>query len=214
MCLARISHNQVENDVFHGMRGVRGMEGRVASLKRLRRAGMRVFSPPFCGRDGESLSIRARGGRRAPSPASCTRLHRAFTLVPGWPRSTGNLSSTGRRTRTPDGSAAWTPSRDLPCPVPHASREKHHFRLGYEKSGLNQILRLTPAQKRRLMLGVQKSVKSDELPEPVRQREAELGRLRVCTHCGSSGVVRYGKSAGLSRFRCAVRHLADEPFTR
>ena len=67
---------------------------------------------------------------------------------------------------------------------------------------LNQILRLTPAQKRRLMLGVQKSVKSDELPEQVRQREAELARLRVCTHCGSSGVVRYGKSAGLCRFRC------------
>ena len=59
--LARISHNQVENDVFHGMRGVRGMECRVASSKRLRRAGMRVFSPPFCGRDGLSLSIRARG---------------------------------------------------------------------------------------------------------------------------------------------------------
>ena len=109
--LARISHNQVENDVFHGMRGVRGMACRVASSKRLRRAGMRVFSPPFCGRDGESLSIRARGGRRAPPPASCTRLHRAFTLVPGWPRSTGNPSSTGRRTRTPDESAAWTPSR-------------------------------------------------------------------------------------------------------
>ncbi len=50
--------------------------------------------------------------------------------------------------------------------------------------------------------GGQKSVKSDELPEPVRQREAELDRLRVCTHCGSSGVVRYGKSAGLCRFRC------------
>ena len=109
--LTRISHNQVENDVFHGMRGVRGMACRVASSKRLRRAGMRVFSPPFCGRDGESLSIRARGGRRAPPPASCTRLHRAFTLVPGWPRSTGNPSSTGRRTRTPDESAAWTPSR-------------------------------------------------------------------------------------------------------
>ena len=71
------------------------------------------------------------------------------------------------------------------------------------KEMLNQILRLIPAQKRRLMLGVQKkSVKSDELPEPVRQREAELDRLRVCTHCGSSGVVRYGKSAGLCRFRC------------
>ena len=24
--------------------------------------------------------------------------------------------------------------RDMPCPVPHASREKHHFRLGYEKA--------------------------------------------------------------------------------
>ena len=47
--LARISHNQVENDVFHGMRGVRGMECRVASLKRLRRAGMRVFSRLFAG---------------------------------------------------------------------------------------------------------------------------------------------------------------------
>ena len=70
------------------------------------------------------------------------------------------------------------------------------------KEMLNQIPRLTPAQKQRLMLGVQKSVKNDELPEPVRQREAELDRLRVCTHCGSSGVVRYGKSAGLCRFRC------------
>ena len=70
------------------------------------------------------------------------------------------------------------------------------------KEMLNRILRLIPAQKRRLMLGVQKSVKSDELPEQVRQREAELARLRVCTHCGSSGVVRYGKSAGLCRFRC------------
>ena len=48
-CLTRISHNQVENDVFHGMRGVRGMECRVASLKRLRRAGMRVFSRLFAG---------------------------------------------------------------------------------------------------------------------------------------------------------------------
>ena len=93
------------------MRGVRGMECRVASSKRLRRAGMRVFSTPFCGRDSESLSIRARGGRHAPPPASCTRLHRAFTSVPGWPRSTGNPSSTGRQTRTPDESAAWTPSR-------------------------------------------------------------------------------------------------------
>ncbi len=36
---------------------------------------MRVFSPPFCGRDGESLSIRTRGGRRAPPPA-CTGLLR------------------------------------------------------------------------------------------------------------------------------------------
>ena len=56
-CLAQISHNQVENDVFHGMRWVRGMECRVASSKRLRRAGMRVFSTPFCGRDGESLVV-------------------------------------------------------------------------------------------------------------------------------------------------------------
>ena len=70
------------------------------------------------------------------------------------------------------------------------------------KEMLNQIPRLTPVQKQRLMLGVQKSVKSDELPEPVRQREAELDRLRVCTYCGSSWVVRYGKSAGLCRFRC------------
>ena len=26
--------------------------------------------------------------------------------------------------------------------------------------------------------------------------------MRVCTHCGSSGAVRHGKSAGLCRFRC------------
>ena len=70
------------------------------------------------------------------------------------------------------------------------------------KEMLDQIPKLTPAQKQRLMLGVQKSVKNDELPEQVRQREAELDRLRVCTHCGSSGVVRHEKSTGLCRFRC------------
>ena len=70
------------------------------------------------------------------------------------------------------------------------------------KEMLDQIPRLTPAQKQRLMHGVQTSVRCDELPEPVRQREAELDRLRVCTHCGSSGAVRHGKSAGLCRFRC------------
>ena len=69
------------------------------------------------------------------------------------------------------------------------------------KEMLNQIPKLTPAQKQRLMLGVQKSVKRDELPEHVRQREAELARLRVCTHCSSSGVVRHGKSTSLCRFR-------------
>ncbi len=70
------------------------------------------------------------------------------------------------------------------------------------KEILDQIPRLTPVQKQRLMHGVQTSVKCDELPEPVRQREAELDRLRVCTHYGSSGSVRHGKSAGLCRFRC------------
>ena len=70
------------------------------------------------------------------------------------------------------------------------------------KEMLDQIPKLIPAQQQRLMLGVQKSVKSDELPEQVRQREAELDRLRVCTHCGSSGLVRHGKSTGLCRFRC------------
>ena len=70
------------------------------------------------------------------------------------------------------------------------------------KEMLDQIPKLTPVQKQRLMHGVQTSVRCDELPEPVRQREAELDRLRVCTHCGSSGAVRHGKSAGWCRFRC------------
>ena len=70
------------------------------------------------------------------------------------------------------------------------------------KEMMNQIPRLTPVQTRRLMLGIQKSVKSDELPEQVRQRAAALDYLRVCTHCGASGVARHGKSAGLCRFRC------------
>ena len=81
------------------------------------------------------------------------------------------------------------------------------------KEMLDQIPKLTPAQKQRLVLGVQKSVKSDELPEQVRQREAELGRLRVCTHCGSSGVVRHGSRQACVDF-VAARHLADAPFTR
>ena len=42
------------------------------------------------------------------------------------------------------------------------------------KKMLDQIPRLTPVQKQRLMHGVQTSVRCDELPEPVRQREAEL----------------------------------------
>ena len=70
------------------------------------------------------------------------------------------------------------------------------------KEIMNQISRLTPAQKQRLTAGIQQSVQSDELPDQVRQREAELNRLRVCAHCGASGAVRHGKSAGLSRFRC------------
>ena len=82
------------------------------------------------------------------------------------------------------------------------------------KEMLNQILRLTPAQKRRLMLGVQKSVKSDELPEQVRQREAEFW-----TDCEYVRIaVPQGWYVTESRQACvdfvAVRHLADEPFTR
>ena len=54
--LARISHNQVENDVFHGMRGVQDMEFRVASLKRLRRAGRRIADHPGAGRPARSAA--------------------------------------------------------------------------------------------------------------------------------------------------------------
>ena len=66
----------------------------------------------------------------------------------------------------------------------------------------NRISALTPAQKRRLTADLQESARGEELPEQVRQREAELDRLRICRHCGAKGVVRHGKSAGLRRFRC------------
>ena len=82
------------------------------------------------------------------------------------------------------------------------------------KEMLDQIPRLTPVQKQRVMHGVQTSVRCDELPEPARQREAELDRLQVCTHCGSS----QGRCVTGSRQACvdfvAVRHRADAPFTR
>ena len=41
---------------------------------------------------------------------------------------------------SPPSEAFSNSRRDMPCPVPHASREKHHFRLGYEKSGLNECI--------------------------------------------------------------------------
>ena len=66
----------------------------------------------------------------------------------------------------------------------------------------NRISGLTLAQKQRLAVELQASVQHDELPEQVRRREAELDRLRVCIHCGATGVARHGKSAGLRRFRC------------
>ena len=43
----------------------------------------------------------------------------------------------GKTHACPPSEAFSNSRRDIPCPVPHASREKHHFRLGYEKSGLN-----------------------------------------------------------------------------
>ena len=42
----------------------------------------------------------------------------------------------GKTHASPPSEAFSNSRRDIPCPVPHASREKHHFRLGYEKSGL------------------------------------------------------------------------------
>ena len=67
---------------------------------------------------------------------------------------------------------------------------------------MKQLSQLTPVQKRRLMAGIQPAVERDDLPEPVRQREAELDRGRSCMHCGASGVVRHGRTAGLRCFRC------------
>ncbi len=43
----------------------------------------------------------------------------------------------GKTHASPPSEAFSNSRRDIPCPVPHASREKHHFRLGYEKSGLD-----------------------------------------------------------------------------
>ena len=44
----------------------------------------------------------------------------------------------GKTHASPPSEAFSNSRRDIPCPVPHASREKHHFRLGYEKSGLEE----------------------------------------------------------------------------
>ena len=47
----------------------------------------------------------------------------------------------GKTHACPPSEAFSNSRRDMPCPVPHASREKHHFRLGYEKSGLEHLVR-------------------------------------------------------------------------
>ncbi len=41
---------------------------------------------------------------------------------------------------SPPSEAFSNSRRDIPCLVPHASREKHHFQLGYKKSGLVALL--------------------------------------------------------------------------
>ena len=80
------------------------------------------------------------------------------------------------------------------------------MRPGRFKEILDQISQMTPVQKQRLLHGIEQSVTvtvtGDHLPAPVRQREAALDRGRRCLHCGASGVVRHGRSAGLRRFRC------------
>ena len=74
------------------------------------------------------------------------------------------------------------------------------MRPGRFKEILDQISQMTPVQKQRLLHGIEQSVTvtvtGDHLPAPVRQREAALDRGRRCLHCGASGVVRHGRSAG------------------
>ncbi len=50
----------------------------------------------------------------------------------------------GKTHASPPSEAFSNSRRDIPCPVPTASREKHHFRLGYEKSGLVSWNRSAP----------------------------------------------------------------------
>ena len=82
------------------------------------------------------------------------------------------------------------------------------MRPGRFKEILDQVSQMTPVQKQRLLHGIEQSVTvtvtvtGGHLPAPVRQREAALDRGRRCLHCGASGVVRHGRSAGLRRFRC------------
>ena len=67
----------------------------------------------------------AGGGARRPSPRPDAQ---RFAVPPAKRR--------GKTHASPPSEAFSNSRRDIPCPVPHASREKHHFRLGYEKSGL------------------------------------------------------------------------------
>ncbi len=74
---------------------------------------------------------------------------------------------------------------------------------------LTQTAALTAAQKRKVVKTLQ-TEKADELPAAVQAREAALLASRTCIHCGSKGVVRHGKSAGLGGF-AAVRHPVARP---
>ncbi len=83
---------------------------------------------------------------------------------------------------------------------------------------LAQTATLTAAQKRQAIKVIQ-AEKTGELPAVVQAREAALLAARTCIRCGSKGVVRCGKSAGLVQFRCRAAHcgktftaLTDTPF--
>ena len=65
-----------------------------------------------------------------------------------------------------------------------------------------RISSLTPEQKRTLASDLEAEAAHDGLPEPVRRRETELNRSRVCIQCGTHKAFRHGTSAGLMRFRC------------
>ena len=67
---------------------------------------------------------------------------------------------------------------------------------------LAKTAELTPKQRQQVADSLQPADPEPSLPAKVLERQAQLNQSRQCVHCGQSGAIKHGKTAGLIRFRC------------